>query len=51
MNIVTIVLYINFHSIAQEVEDITFALLIVIRNFSQFFRMYVMFKKQRRVKV
>jgi len=51
MNIVSIALYIAFHNIIQEIEDITLAFLIILRNGSQLLRLIVLIKNQKTVKV
>lgn len=51
MNIVSIALYIAFHNIIQEIEDISLAFLIILRNGSQLLRLIVLLKNQKTVKV
>jgi hypothetical protein len=41
----------KFHNAAQEIEDISFALLIFIRNSSQLLRLYVLIKNQQTISV
>lgn len=41
----------KFHNAAQEIEDISFALLIFIRNSSQLLRLYVLIKNQQAISV
>jgi hypothetical protein len=47
----TIFMYLKFHNTAQEIEDISFALLIFIRNFSQLLRLYVLIRNQSTIAV
>ena len=51
MTFVTIFLYMEFHNTAQEIEDISFALLLLIRNSSQLLRLIVLIKNQQAVSV
>jgi hypothetical protein len=51
LNIFTIFMYLKFHNTAQEVEDISFALLILMRNSSQLLRLFVLIKNQQDVTV
>jgi hypothetical protein len=51
MTFVTIFLYMEFHNTAQELEDISFALLLLIRNSSQFLRLIVLVKNHKAVSV
>ncbi len=41
----------EFHNTAEEIEDISIALLIFIRNSSQLLRLFVLVKNQKSVKV
>jgi hypothetical protein len=47
----TIFMYLKTHNTAQEVEDISFALLILLRNSSQLLRLFVLIKNQQLVTV
>ena len=40
-------MYMKFHNTAQEIEDISFALLIFISNSSQLLRLFVLVKNQK----
>ena len=51
LNIISISLYIKYHDSLQEIEDITLAVLIIIRNASQLLRLIVLIKNQKSVKV
>lgn len=51
LNFFTIIMYMKFHNTAQEIEDVSFALLIFIRNSSQLLRLVVLIKNQKTVKV
>ncbi len=51
LNLFTIFMYMKFHNTAQELEDISFALLIFVRNSSQFLRLIVLIKNQQAVSV
>jgi hypothetical protein len=41
----------KFHNFAQQIEDISFALLIFIRNSSQLLRLVVLLKNEKQVRV
>lgn len=47
----TIFMYLKFHNTAQEIEDISFALLIFIRNSSQLLRLFVLIRNQLTIAV
>lgn len=51
MNIISISIYIVYHNLLQEIEDITLAFLIMLRNGSQLLRLIVLIKNQKTVKV
>ena len=51
LSIVTIIMYLKIQDISQKIEDISFALLIMIRNSSQFLRLLVLMKNQQEVRV
>jgi len=51
MNILTITMYLKMHTLAQDLEEISFVLLIIIRNSSQLLRLCVLCKKHKRIKV
>jgi hypothetical protein len=51
LNFFTIFMYLKFHNTAQEIEDISFALLIFIRNSSQLLRLVVLIKNQKTISV
>ncbi len=44
-------MYLKIQDISQKIEDISFALLIMIRNSSQFLRLLVLMKNQQEVRV
>lgn len=50
-NLLTVFLYFEFHSISQEIEDISVVLLIAIRNLTQLIRIVIFYKYQNSVKV
>lgn len=50
-NLITVFLYFEFHSISQEIEDISVVLLIAIRNLTQLVRIVIFYKYQNSVKV
>lgn len=51
LNITSIALYIAYHNLLQEIEDVTLAFLIILRNGSQLLRLIVLIKNQKTVKV
>jgi len=51
MNFISISLYIIYHNLLQEIEDVTLAFLIILRNGSQLLRLIVLIKNQKTVKV
>lgn len=51
MNVTSIALYIAYHNLLQEIEDVTLAFLIILRNGSQMLRLIVLIKNQKTVKV
>ena len=51
LNITSIALYIVYHNLLQEIEDVTLAFLIILRNGSQLLRLIVLIKNQKTVKV
>lgn len=51
MNISSIILYIIYNNILGDVEDVTLAFLIILRNGSQLLRLIVLIKNQKTVQV
>ena len=51
LNFFTILMYLKYHTTAQEIEDISFAFLIFLRNFSQLLRLVVLIKNQKSISV
>ena len=51
MSIVSIVLYLELNNLSEKTEEVSFALLLFLRNFSQLLRLIVFFKNHKEVKV
>ncbi len=47
----TVFMYLKFHGAAAEIEEISFLLLIFIRNSSQLLRLIVLIKNQKNIAV
>jgi len=51
LSLFTIILYLKLQDLTQQIEDISFALLIFIRNSSQLLRLVVLLKNEKEVRV
>ena len=51
MNIIALFLYFEFHSLSEELEDISVLLLIAVRNLIQLIRVVTFYKNQKEIRV